>query len=106
LEFTTPHCYTHLGIHWWIFRNKGGQNQDISLEGIVVEEPATPSQPHSSPTGTGTIITQLNSQANNSYLAPPTPSQVQEEQLTPTSSAHTGSSQTPSSRGAESCHDH
>jgi hypothetical protein len=87
-----------LGIHWWIFRNKGQQNQDIPLEGIVVEEPTTLPQSQVSPTGTGTgtIITQLNSQADNSYLAPPIPSQVQ-EQITLTSSAHTGSSQTPSS---------
>jgi hypothetical protein len=95
------------GVHWWIFRNEREQNQDIPLEGIVVEEPATPLQPHSSPTGTGTgtIITQSNSQADNSYLAPPTPSQVQ-EQITLTPSTHTGSSQTSSSRGADSCRNH
>jgi hypothetical protein len=82
-------------VHFWIFRNEEEQqNQDIPLEGIVVEEPPTPPQP-TSEVGAETI-TPSNSQADDSYLAPPTLSQVQ-EQITCTASAHTGSSQTTSS---------
>jgi len=70
-----------VGVHCWIFRNEEvveeQQNQDIPLEGIVVGEPPTPLQPiKEAETET---ITRMNSQADNSYLAPPTPSQFQEQ---------------------------
>jgi len=98
-----------VGVHIWIFRNQGvvaeQQDQDIPLEGLVVEEPPTPLQPISE-AGTETeTIARTNSQADNSYLAPPTPSQVQ-EQISRSISEHTGSSQTTSSRGADSRRNH
>jgi len=91
------------------FRNQGvaaeQQDQDIPLEGLVVEEPPTPLQPISE-VGTETeTIARTNSQADNSYLAPPTPSQVQ-GQISQSTSEHTGSSQTTSSRGTDPRHNH
>jgi len=93
-----------VGIHFWLFRNEEREEQeqqeqqDIPLEGIVVEEPPIQSQPHSEVE----TITRTNSQADNSYLAPPTPSQVQ-VQINHTVSQRAGSSRTTSSRGADSC---
>src|ERR1700676_342694 len=101
--------YQHLplysvGVHIWIFRNQGvveeQQDQDIPLEGLVVEEPPTPLQPISE-VGTETkTIARTNSQADNFYLAPPTPSQVQ-EQINRSIPEHTGSGKTTSIRGAD-----
>ena len=83
-----------VGVHFWLFKNEEEeqQNQDIPLEGIVVEEPPIPSQPISE----AETITHTNSQANNSYLAPPTTSQVQ-AQINHAASERTSSSRTTSS---------
>jgi len=72
LELSTRALYS-VGVHIWIFRNQGveeeQQDQDIPLEGLIVEEPPTPLQPISE-IGTETeTIARTNSQADNSYLA-------------------------------------
>jgi len=80
LEFINTHRYIQLEFIFGFLGNQGvvaeQQDQDIPLEGLVVEEP----QPAATYLRTGTeteTIARTNSQADNSYLAPPTPSQVQ-----------------------------